>query len=429
MALARVQTLCAHDDGVVTGQISAQLQGGLPETRVLGHPSQGAFRDRLRAAIKGAGYRYPSVRLTLDLESSGVWDEHHLLPCALAILLASDQLPIGQVANLRWLGRLRLDGSLARTEEPWLTAQQTYPDLITGANGQTTLDHLSRIHKRHHPQPQATTHSLHLPPGPPSELARWILAGGLSAFVFGEPGVGKSQALKAIHRHWPDNPTQRMHRLARWYRRRRALPALRACLPARATPAQLRHWFAIYHGQAVLMDDLPLHSNALREGLNQIMDEQNSTALLASGNPCACGWRGSARNTCRCNAGQLARFSRNLPAPLMDRFDVLWRYDYTDQAPQPLDLDDVHQAQHRQIQRQGCLNAQRIVHSLEDFPHLGPALTRKLRVHAQGLGLSGRAQLRIATLAQTLADLAGRDQIRDDDLTLAIGLRASPTQA
>lgn len=429
MALARIQTLAIQAQGVVPGHISAQLQGGLPETRVLGHPSQASFRDRLRAAIKGAGYRYPSVRVTLDLESTGQWDDAHLLPCALAILQASDQVRMDDTAGHLWLGRLRLDGSLDHGQEPWLSAQASYETLVCGSSGRSCIRHLSNIKPTAGQLKPHTPECLMMPPGQPTQLAQWLLAGGLSAFVYGEPGVGKSKATQAIHAHWPDSPTQRMHRMARWYRRRRALPAMRASLPARATPAQMKHWFEVYQGQAVVIDDLPLHSQALRDGLNQMLDEHRQTAVLASGNPCACGWLGSLRKACRCNASQQAKWARALSAPLMDRFDVLWRFDYTDCAPQPIDLSDTRQAQTRQYQRQGCLNGQRTLSSLDQIPGLGSSLTRQLRIQAQGLGLSGRAQLSVASLAQTLADLAGRDSIRQDDLTLALGLRASPTDS
>lgn len=428
MALARVQTLAIHATGFVSGQISAQLQGGLPDTRVLGCPDHGAFRDRLRAAIKGAGYRYPASRTTLALEGGGEWHSQHLLPAALAILVASDQISMDQVHPYRWLGELNLDGSLADTPDPWLSAHCIDASLVTGRRGQRWVSHLTQGKPIDSTPAAASSGQLILPAGAPSDLAQWILAGGHSAFVFGEPGVGKSKALHRIHKHWPSDPSARSHRLARWYRRRRAIPALRAALPARASARQLQHWFEVYQGHAILIDDLPLQGPGLRDALNQTLDQHSDTALLASGNPCACGWLGSLRRACRCNQGQIQRWQRALPPPLLDRFDLLWRYDYTDATPQPVELGTVELAQSAQRTRQGCLNGQLRPEALEHIPGLVPAMQRQLRLQAQGLGLSGRAQLRAALLARTLADLRGAESIRSDDITLAIGLRANPTE-
>lgn len=428
MALARIQTLAIDSAGFVSGQITAQLQGGLPDTRVLSCPDQGAFRDRLRAAIKGAGYRYPASRTTLALEGPGEWSVQHLLPAALAILVASDQLSPDSIANHRWVGELNLDGSLADTTDPWLSAHCIDGQLVTGRRGRRWIAHLANPKPIEDTQREPPAPQLLLPAGGPARLAQWILAGGHSAFVFGEPGVGKTKALHRIHKHWPSDKMARSHRLARWYRRRRAITALRPNLPARASARQLGHWFEVYRAHAVLIDDLPLQGSALRDALNQTLDQHPDTALLASGNPCACGWLGSLRRACRCNQGQIQRWERALPPPLLDRFDLLWRYEYTDEAPSPVDLVPVSQAQGRQRARQGCLNGQLSPDSLDQIPGLGTAAQRQLRIQAQGLGLSGRAQLRSALVARTLADLRGNDAIRGDDITLAVGLRANPTE-
>ena len=261
-----------------------------------------------------------------------------------------------------------------------------------------------------------------------SEMAHWVLAGAHSLFAYGEPGAGKSRTLLQMHKHWPDSAQAHCHRWARWHRRRKALPKLRRSLPARSTPAQLTHWCEIYQGHALTIDDLPLHSSGLKDRLIQRMDEDSSTAILASANPCACGWLGSDRKACRCDQSQRQRWQRLLPNPLLDRFDVLWRFEYTDQAPEPCSLDSLTRAQNIQRERQGCLNGQIPAQQLSHIPGLSLALTRLLRLQASALGLSGRAQLSVAKVARTLADLRQADTLREDDLMQSLALRASPLE-
>ena len=429
MSLGRIDTLGAGPQGFVATRVSAQIQGGLPETRILGCPKQGALRDRLRSAIKGAGFKYPSCRVTLDLEAPDCpWEEEHLLPAALAILIATGQARASSLEPYRWLGRLRLDGGIEQAQTPWSRLTELGDDTVVGNNGRLSIQHLRDLTPKTRETSTPPESVLLLPAGAISEMAQWVLAGAHSLFAYGEPGAGKSRTLLQMHKHWPDSAQAHCHRWARWHRRRKALPKLRRSLPARSTPAQLTHWCEIYQGHAITIDDLPLHSSGLKDRLTQRMDEDPSTAIMASANPCACGWLGSDRKACRCDQTQRQRWQRLLPNPLLDRFDVLWRFEYTDQAPAPCSLDPITQAQRIQRERQGCLNGQIPAQQLSHIPGLSPALTRLLRLQASALGLSGRAQLSVAKVARTLADLRQADTLREDDLMQSLALRASPLE-
>ena len=106
MSLGRIDTLGAGPQGFVATRVNAQIQGGLPETRILGCPHQGALRDRLRSAIKGAGFKYPSCRVTLTLRRRIAPGKEHLLPAALAILIATGQARASTLEPYRWLGTI-----------------------------------------------------------------------------------------------------------------------------------------------------------------------------------------------------------------------------------------------------------------------------------------------------------------------------------
>lgn len=67
--------------------------------------------------------------------------------------------------------------------------------------------------------------------------------------------------------------------------------------------------------------------------------------------------------------------------------------------------------------------------TLADVPGMQTAEIDQLRAAAAQLSLTGRAQLAIAKVARTLADLEQRSLIQSSDIAHAIGLRASPHEA
>ncbi|WP_420551058.1 ATP-binding protein [Litorivicinus lipolyticus] len=429
MSIARVQSLCLTPDGIRPCTARAQIQGGLPLTRLLNRGRNAAsLRERIRSVIKGAGYRYPSGRVTLDIELArgGRLDDGHALPLALAVLLASDQITTAAGAQHTWFGELNLDGSLLPLDPDLVLACGNLQNLAGGTGAPHFLASLRQLD----PTPMTATapapSAPSLMPGWPTELATWVLSGGHSTLVYGEPGVGKSGWSHGLCAHWPESPRVRARRAGK--RLFASTPGVSDPwrLPVGANARQLAHWQHLQRGHVVALDDLPLHSQGLRDALPERMDLEPQTATLATANPCPCGWLGSPRKACRCNPATRRRWQRQLPPPLIDRFDLVARYEYGEAGPRPIDMRPIRTSWVRQQQRQGCLNAQLTCAGLNDVPGLGQSMTRAVRLHGNRLGLSGRAQLKCALVARTLADLAGRDAICEDDLQTAIGLRASP---
>jgi magnesium chelatase family protein len=147
--------------------------------------------------------------------------------------------------------------------------------------------------------------------------------------------------------------------------------------------------------------------------------------LVASMNPCPCGYHGSPDGRCSCSVGELRRYLARLSGPLLDRFDL------TVEVP-PLDLDAlsrsgpgeasatvrrrVEAARARQARRFGtagpACNARMGPRELARWADLGEAGRRLLRAACERLGLSARGYDRVRRVARTLADLAESDEIR-----------------
>ncbi|MEE0808732.1 MAG: magnesium chelatase domain-containing protein, partial [Acutalibacteraceae bacterium] len=96
-------------------EIEADVSGGLPCFDVVGLPDTAVkeSRDRVRAAIKNCGYKFPTGRITVNLAPADKKKEGAIydLPILLSILSASEQLKV-DIKDSVFLGELSLDGQL-----------------------------------------------------------------------------------------------------------------------------------------------------------------------------------------------------------------------------------------------------------------------------------------------------------------------------
>ena len=96
-------------------QIEADVSGGLPSFDIVGLPDTAVkeSRDRVRAAIKNSGFKFPTGRITVNLAPADKKKEGAIydLPIMLSILLASEQIKI-TADDCAFLGELSLDGNV-----------------------------------------------------------------------------------------------------------------------------------------------------------------------------------------------------------------------------------------------------------------------------------------------------------------------------
>jgi magnesium chelatase family protein len=97
-------------------RVEVHVSAGLPGFTVVGLPDTSCreARDRVRAALLSSGLKYPLERITVNLAPSGLRKVGTGLDLAVAlgVLAASEQLPVGALSGLAFLGELGLDGSV-----------------------------------------------------------------------------------------------------------------------------------------------------------------------------------------------------------------------------------------------------------------------------------------------------------------------------
>ena len=154
--------------------------------------------------------------------------------------------------------------------------------------------------------------------------------------------------------------------------------------------------------------------------------------LVAATNPCPCGWLGDPVRTCRCTPAVIDAYQRRLSGPLLDRIDLqvgVRRVPLSDLASEPRGetsatvRERVVAARVRQLDRQGCLNAQLKPRRLRQLAALESASRRTLERWAEQKGLTARGFHRAWRVALTAADLEASDLIGDRHILEALGYR------
>lgn len=160
--------------------------------------------------------------------------------------------------------------------------------------------------------------------------------------------------------------------------------------------------------------------------------------LVAATNPCPCGWAGDPVRSCRCTPAAVNTYRRRLSGPLLDRIDLQVgvrrvRLDALSSEPSGESSLSVRErvvaARRRQLDRQGCLNAQLKPARLRTAAGLSAAPGRALERWAEQRGLTARGFHRAWRVARTAADLDGAPHIEERHVLEALGFRMNDVAA
>ncbi|MGB2847020.1 MAG: YifB family Mg chelatase-like AAA ATPase [Saprospiraceae bacterium] len=209
---------------------------------------------------------------------------------------------------------------------------------------------------------------------------------------------------------------------------------------------------SLAHHGVLFLDELPEFKRAVLEVLRQPMEERRVTIsrakisvdypasfmLIASMNPCPCGYYNHPDKECVCGPGVVKRYLNRISGPLLDRIDLHVEVtpvsvhelsNYTSNTePSKNIVERVIRARKIQEQRYQNIadvycNAQVGGKMLREICELQPEGVALLRNAMERLQLSARAHDRILKVARTAADLEGSTSIQNHHLAEAINYR------
>lgn len=210
---------------------------------------------------------------------------------------------------------------------------------------------------------------------------------------------------------------------------------------------------SVAHNGVLFLDELPEFKRTVLEVMRQPMEERRVTIsrakisvdypasfmLVASMNPCPCGYYNHPEKECVCGPGVVKRYLSKISGPLLDRIDLHVEvtpvsYEELSSQEKPKETSDHLRARvirAREIQAERFKTAKNI-HCNAQMPSrmvretcvLSPAGLNLLKTAMERLQLSARAYDRIIKVARTAADLSGSPDIRIEDLAEAINFRS-----
>jgi magnesium chelatase family protein len=209
---------------------------------------------------------------------------------------------------------------------------------------------------------------------------------------------------------------------------------------------------SLAHNGVLFLDELPEFKRTVLEVMRQPLEDRTVTIsrakfsveypasfmLVASMNPCPCGYYNHPEKDCVCAPGVVQKYLTRISGPLLDRIDL-----HVEVTPVPFsELSNQQSAEPSQNIRKRVIaarelqtkrfmglpgiynNAQMYTKELKTFCNLNEAGNTLLKNAMERLGLSARAYDRILKVGRTIADLDGCPEIMPNHIAEAIQYRS-----